>query len=112
LGAKIRSNNKCRAPICLYKPEIRDAEIVSSDVCVEEYIPLGRPIPSAPSSRATTHMQHSDIQHPYHKTKGDLECLRQTKPSQDQRSVHKVAETCVQMVNKQMTDKDQHRGDI
>jgi len=45
-------------------------------VCVEEYIPVGTPSPFTPSSRATTGMQHNDIQHPDHKAEVDLECLR------------------------------------
>lgn len=48
-------------PICLYKLEIHDTEIVSDDVCVEEYIPLGTRSPFTSSSRATTGIQHNDI---------------------------------------------------
>ena len=37
VGANVES------PVCLYKYEIRDTEIVFGDVCIEEYIPLGTP---------------------------------------------------------------------
>jgi len=73
---------------------------------------LGTPTPFAPSSRATIGTQYSDIQHPHHKIEIDLECLRQTAPSQGQHSVQGSAEVRVHAVNEQMTDKDQHRGDV
>ena len=76
-----------KSPICLYKSEIRDTEIVSGDACIEEYIHLGTPSPAPASSRATTRTQHSEIQHPDHETETDLECVRQTAHSQGQRSV-------------------------
>ena len=65
-----------KSPICLYKFEIRHAEIVFSDACIEEYIPLGTLSPAAISSSATTEMQHSDIQHSDHEIETDCTLIR------------------------------------
>ena len=99
-------------PICLYKSKICDTKIIPGGVCIEEYIPLGMPSPATASSRATTGMQHNDIQYPDHETKADLECVRQAVASQGQRSVQGTVEIHVHAVNEQMMGNDQYIGNV
>ncbi|KAJ8422307.1 hypothetical protein Cgig2_014532 [Carnegiea gigantea] len=110
VARRLEATANVEPPIYLYKLEIRDTEIIFGNACVEEYIPLGTPSPSTPSSRATIETQHNNIQHPHHKTQADLECLRQTAPSQGQRSVQGAAEIRVYAIDEQMMDKNQHGG--